>query len=60
MRNYLSLDLKHIVLGMHIKIKNDNKIEIDMIKQRKETTEWLDKQVEKIVYSPSNNKIVYL
>ena len=45
---------------MHIKIKNDNKIEIDMIKQRKETTEWLDKQVEKIVYSPSNNKIVYL
>ena len=60
MRNYLSLDLKYIVLGMHIKIKDDTKIEIDMIEQRKETTEWLDKQVEKIVYSPSNNKIIYL
>ena len=48
---------EHSFLGMKIKIKNDKKIEIDMIEQIKEAIEWLGEELEDSASSPANNKL---
>ena len=42
---------------MYIKIRDDKKIEIDMIKQLKEAIEWLGKKLENSASSPANKKL---
>ena len=42
---------------MNIKIRDDKKIEIDMIEQLKEAIEWLDEKLENIASSPVNKKL---
>ena len=47
---------EHILLGMSIKLRNDNKIKFDIIEQIQEVIEWLGEEIEKNVYTPANNK----
>ena len=48
---------EHTFLGMDIKIRDDKKIEIDMIEQIKEAIEWLDEKIENSASSPANKKL---
>ena len=48
---------EHKCLVMNIMIRDDNKIEIEMIEQLKEAIEWLGEEIENSTSSPANKKL---